>query len=424
MTVKQLSPVREFSQRRRWMKTRFAMGPTQLLYAVDGFGGASLQKSVDYGTIGPPGSHVRITEADRGLRWVCIVITVVAVASSLRGGPQPFTFFFHLLVILLVLAGARLTSKLRGVRYTAVPAGEINLFVLDDAKHDEIIAELESRRRAAWLAAAAAAPGLTVRDELRRLRILVENEVLPPEEFERRQRQLLPHEARAQLPSPPGAGAPQRFVQRKIGVRVTIDLHPDRLGYERETWFGGAERLEVHYRDLPAPTVHIEADVQFELYLLLIGWTGAGVLGWMAALDQRHGPGYYVGWIGLRRTIYDHGPAILFLFAVIVLLAILTQRKFARPWPGVILLQDSQYDALLAAIEHRRIAALRQMAEPDPLLTIEEQLDLLSTLRDAEIISEAEQAEFAARAQEVCADAALDEALEDSDPVPASRAMH
>lgn len=396
----------------------------QLDYCVESKHDATLQKKVGWDTIGPRASYSRTVEADRELRWVCFVLTMLAAAASLRGGPQPLTFLLYLGMTLVMVAGVLMTRRLRCVGYTALPAPGLNILVLDERQHDSIISEIETRRKSALLKATEPTPDLTIRAWLRRSRWLAENDVLTRDEFLHRQRLALPDMSRPLLAPEAGGMQPQRFVQRKLGARLIIELQPDRLTYTRATWFNGAESFSVFYRDLQAPSVFHENDHQYELLIVLLGWIGIGVFGWMSAVSQAHPAGYYVGGVGLQRAISDYGPALLALVAACAILPPLTRLKCARPYPGIVLLRDKQYEALLAAIEERRIAVQRQFAEPDPLLTLDEQLQMLDELREADTISDDEYRHFAARAVEVCDNPDLDVPMVDVDMSEKPRVMH
>jgi len=415
---------RTYTQHRRWLKTSFRMTRRQLDYSVASKDDAALQKKIAWDTIGPRAGYVRTIEADRELRWICFVLTLLAAAASLRGGPQPLTFLLYLGVTLTLIAGALMTRRFRCLAYTAVPAAGLNMLVLDDRQHDAIMSEIETRRRAALLKATEPTAGLSIRAYLRRSRWLAENDVLTREEFLQRQRLVLPDHIRPLLTPETSGTPPQRFVQRRPGARITIDLLADRLIYKRETWFNGAESFSVFYRDLQEPSVFHQTDYQHELLIVLLGWVCIGTLGWMSALGAGHPPDYYVGGIGLKRAIADYGPALLILIAACGTLPLVTRLRCAQPWSGIILLRDKQHDTLLAAIDHRRIAARRQLAEPDPLLALDEQMQTLEELREAEIISDAEFRHFASEAEKVCDNPALDLPVMEDAPKERDHALH
>jgi hypothetical protein len=102
----------------------------------------------------------------------------------------------------------------------------------------------------------------------------------------------------------------------------------------------------------------------------------------------------------------------------------LTRLRYAEPYPGIRLLRDKQYDALLGAIETRRIAAQRAMAEPDPLLTFDEQMQVLSDLHDAGILSDEAESRAAKRAAFVCDNPMLDLPAMPQSPQRRRHAVH
>ena len=98
-----------------------------------------------------------------------------------------------------------------------------------------------------------------------------------------------------------------------------------------------------------------------------------------------------------------------------------TRLKIARPWPGVVLLRDRQFNGLMAAIEQRRLTAQRLLALPDPLLTLKEQIQVLDELREAETVSGEEYRYYAAQAEDACDNPVLDLPVMDVGPAPHDR---
>lgn len=413
-----------FAQHRRWLKTQFTMARRHLGYGIESKHEVALQKNIAWDTIGAAASYTRTVEPDRDLRWVCFVLTALAAVASLRGGPQPLTFLLHLAVTLAVIAALMATQGLRRVGYTIVPASGINILVLDDHQHDAIVAGIEARRTAALLATAEPAADTTVRTYLRRLRGLVDTGALGREDFLNRQRVVLPEVPQPLLPPQPEAAETLHFAQRRAGVRIALDLGADRLDYRRQTLFGGAEAFSVLYRDLPEPAAFHETDHQYELTGLAFAWVAIGVWAWIAFVTAGHPADHYVGGIGLKRAIADFGPALVAMAAAAGLLPRLTRLTCARPYPGLLLLRDEAYDAIAAQIEQRRLAAQRRLAEPDPLLFPEEQMDVLDELRDAEVLSAEAYARAAERAALTGVPAGLDEPVIAEAPRARAYALH
>jgi hypothetical protein len=65
----------------------------------------------------------------------------------------------------------------------------------------------------------------------------------------------------------------------------------------------------------------------------------------------------------------------------------------------IFILRDRQHDAIFAELKRRRLAALKAMAEPDPLLSASEQANVLGALRERGIIDAQEVPILIARAQ-------------------------
>lgn len=407
--VAPLPPPPTFAQHRRWLKTRFAMSRRHLDYGIESKNEVTLEKRIAWDTIGAPASYGRTVEPDRDLRWMCFVLTALAAVACLRGGPQPLTILLHLAALVAAVGVLMATRGLREVGFTVVPASDVNILVLDERQHDAILADIEARRSAALLASAEPAADTTVRAYLRRLRWLVDTGVLGRDDFLRRQRAVLPEVSEPLLPPEPAAAETLHFSQRRASVHVALDLHADRLDYRRRTLFGGAEGASVLYRDLPEPSAYQEMDRQHELTGLVFAWIAIGVWAWMAAVTAGQPADAYVGGPGLRRALADFGPALLVMAAAAGLVPLLTWLTCARPYPGLLVLRDKHFDALLAAIEQRRLAAQRLRAAPDPLLHVEEQMDVLEELRDTDVLSAEEYARAVERAALIGVPAGLDE---------------
>jgi hypothetical protein len=102
----------------------------------------------------------------------------------------------------------------------------------------------------------------------------------------------------------------------------------------------------------------------------------------------------------------------------------LTQLRIARPWPGVSLIRDRQYDAIVSAIADRRLLALRALAKPDPLLHPQEQVQLLDELHEAGALDDEEHKRAVANAEIAFGDPALDEPVNEEPRTASDRVLH
>lgn len=401
-------PSQSFAQRRRWLKTHFSLSRRHLDYSVESKKDSALHKKLAWDTIAARSAYFHTIEPDRELRWVAFAVTALAFLASFRGGPQPLTFILYAGVMATLLAGLWLTQKLRRVGYTAIPASGINILVLDDRQHDTIIDAIEERRAAALRSLADPTAGISIRVYLRRLRWLVENHVLSGNEFTNRRKLVLPHETIVAAAPAPVETTPVTFRQRRLGTAIDVELLADRLALCRATLFGATESSSVSYRDLKEPSAFYGTDHQYELAGLLFAWCAIAIFAWMSAVTEGHPEGYYVGGVGFRRAIVDFGPPLVAMVVCAAVIPLMTRLRYAEPYPGIRLLRDKQYDTLLAAIEERRIAVQRALAKPDPLLAFEEQMQILSELRDSGVICKEEQDRAAKRAAFVCDNPQLD----------------
>ncbi len=410
------------SQHRRWLKTRFAFG-RKLDYSVTSKQDASLQETVGYDAIAPRSSYVAMIDPDRDLRWTLFVFSGLALFAAFRGNADPLVLFalyggvtFAAALVLI------LTRRWRNVGYTAIPAGTFNILVLDDRQHDMIVGKLESCRAETLNRDLGSPDGLTLRTYLRRLRWLVENGVMTRDAFMQRQADLLPQATQSLLPDEPAAPAPKTFTQRRLATRIDLTLDATHFAYSRRTLFNGSERFTAEYRSLREPAMHEETDRQVELAVILFLWVGAIIVTWGGGIQQGHPADHYVGGIGLRRAIVDFGPMLLFALCAAAVIPWLTQLRIARPWPGVLLIRDGQYDAIVSAIADRRLIALRALAKPDPLLHPQEQVQLLDELHEAGVLDDEEHKRAVDLAEIAFGDPVLDEAVHEE---PASeRVLH
>ncbi len=412
-----------YSQRRRWLTTHFTFGRKKLEYGVTSKQEANLEESIGWETIGPRSGYVETVEADRDLRWTLFLMSGLVLFASFRGQGHPLLVMsMYGGVTAVAVIALLLTRKLRRVGYTAVPAGTFNLLVLDDKQHDTILAGIEARRADALLRGLASARDLTLRIYLRRLRWLTENGVMTPEAFLQRQATLLPGENL--LPEKSAGRETIHFRQRRLAAQIDVTLEPAQLVYSRWTLFDGSQRFTVDYRNLAAPGRYEETEKQLELTGLLFAWGGAALISWGAWINQTHPAGYYVGGIGLQRAIIDFGPMLLLCFALAACAPMLTRMNVARPWPGLLFLKDRQYDAIVAAIEERRAAALHALTEPDPLLHPDEQVQVLDDLLENGVLTEQEHARAVERAELAFVDPALDQPMPEQPEAPRERILH
>jgi hypothetical protein len=413
------------SQHRRWLKTRFSFGRRRLDYSIISKQDASLQETVGYDAIAPRSSYVTMVDPDRDLRWTLFLFSGLVLFAAFRANTHPLVLFGLYGGVTLVATLALLaTRKFRSVGYTAIPAGTFNILVLDDKQHDDIVGKLETRRAEALNRDLAAPDGLTLRTYLRRLRWLVENGIMTREAFTQRQTALFPQATHSLLPEEPAPALPLTFTQRRLATRIDVTLEAAHVAYSRRTLFNGSERFSLEYRNLREPAMHEETDRQMELTGILFLWVGAVVVTWGSWMQQGHPANYYVGGIGLRRAIVDFGPMLLFALCAAAVVPWLTQLRIARPWPGMPLIRDAQYDAIVSAISDRRIVALRALAKPDPLLHPQEQVQLLDELHEAGVLSDQEHARAVENAEIAFGDPALDEPVNEEPRAAGERVLH
>jgi hypothetical protein len=402
-------PPQRYAQRRRWLKTSFVLERKNLDYSVESRNDSAVRRKIAWESIAARPSYFTTVEPDRELRWVAFVISILAVVATLRGGPQPLTGLLYIGAAAVLFLGVWLTAGLRRVAFTAIPAQGASILVLQDRQHDTIVGAIESARAQSLMSAAEPTQGMTVRLYLQRLRWLVDAGVLSPGEFAHRQKLALPGTQRPLLAPRPALEPDRTFRQHKLGEAIKVTLAPDRLEYSRSTLFGGGETVGIPYRNLGEPQSFSVTSHQHELTALLFSWLAIVAFACAGWISQGQPAGHYVGGQGLRNALSDFGPPLLFMLIAAGTVPRLIWLRHATPYPRITLLEDRQYGEMLAAIEQRRIAAMRQLCEPDPLLTADEQIEILDGLHADGMVTDDEHHRAVQHARFACSNPALDQ---------------
>ena len=379
------------SQARGGLRTSFRFWPDGLDHTIEQKTDAGHGDVIPWTEFLPPSLRVRGVEPDAALSWAVTALALIGLFATLRGGPQPLTFALHAGVAAAIVAGLVATRGMRIVRWTRAPSEKSGATVLSDARHDEILGEIEKRRVAAILAEADPDAAPTPRARLRAMRRLREAEIAP---------ETTPQEGRA---------ADEVFRQRAASETVTITLKADYLVAEHMDPFDGGAATPIRYKSLPEPSATFNARISLPLAGGAIGWLGAAVFSYGAAVSAGVPADHYVGGPGLPRALADFGPGLLAMVAGVALVSRWTKIRYATPYPGVTLIRDSRTDAIVDAIEARRTAALRSYQRPDPADFPEERIRILDWLKAERLITAAEREAALAEGLAVSSDPRLDE---------------
>ncbi|GLK80204.1 hypothetical protein [Methylopila turkensis] len=413
-----MAPSTEFTQKRGAFRTSFRFRPDALEHTLEQKREHARRVKVPWPEIGAPSSHERLILPDGALRWVILVPAALAIFAAWRDGPQPITLAVHAAGALVLLAGALLTRRWRGGEVTRIFAGERVITVLDDPQRATLLAEIESRRAGSLLAAEEDDAPQTVRERLRRLERLTRAEAIPAAEAEAERARLIGAE--------PAPAPDQSFRQRRAFESVTVTLGPDRLRWRGNHLFEGGREIALAYADLPEPAAEDDYDTGLDFVLAagVMLWTFA-IVSTLATIVTAGVPAdHYVGGPGLPRAIADFGPLGLILLGGVALASVVARTRYAAPYPWLRLIADRQAPAIVAAVDARRVAALRAFARPNPARTLEEQTDVLDWLRRDGVITPSERAKHLEEARGVCEDPDLDRLAEEPPAAPARRALH
>lgn len=279
----------------------------------------------------------------------------------------------------IFIAGALLASPLLRVRATNIPVAGGNITVFRDSLHDQLLDEIFAHRRRYFMALAVIDPTRSVRENLRKIRWLHEIDVLTANEVADIIRDYLPE--KIFLRATPYTGAPKHFRQWHPLGRTTFDLREDFIAYEQRIVGLTSRRVHVRYEDLHPMKTAQKKQLLLSLPFLDIFFCSLLIL---ATVDNWLSPGP------------SDAQGIYFVFMGILLsltasLRISSLRGFEMA-PGILLLADRSWDedSLLKQLENRRRLALRAQAEPDALLTVDEQVARLKQLKADGVISEQE----------------------------------
>lgn len=395
-------PAATATQRRGKYTTSFRFGARSVDHAFEKKSSFAQRSSTPWASLSSPAARVSVVAPDSALQWTVTVTALIGAFSAFRDVPQPLGLIVHAAAAAILIGALVATRNWRRTGFTRIPTAEEDVVVIDDAEAPGILDRLEAGRRTALLADKDEGPQ-TVRDRLRRLRGMREAELLSDEELEAERSALFGR------PAPGAATAPdERFVQRALGETVAVELGPRSMLVRTTDWFEGGNAWRVDYRSLKAPMTRSDSRYAAALAIASICWLGAIVFAMMCAARAGRPADYYVGGAGLTHAVTDLWPAFAVLFAGVAVIGRIALIRYFEPYPGVRLLRDSRSDAIAAAIEARRTAALRGLATPDPALLPREQAEIVEWLLEEELISPAERDAALQEAERVCGDPDLD----------------
>jgi hypothetical protein len=243
--------------------------------------------------------------------------------------------------------------------YTSVPTRNGKLLVLRNAAHDNILHELETRRRKALRKFAMIDALNAPYAELKRLKWLKEEGAITPAEFDKYRRALGPL-GFTPLPAEAPDGPPLTLAQDVFRFHSAFSFHDDYMAYSMND--GALTEFKVHYKELPHPA-------EYRSFTKRDGLAGfvlcMGALLAMALMNYVANDRYFATPDGSKQALIGtliYVPA----FAALVFGA----RRFSRKEFTIVphskgairVLQDPQHDRILGEIQNRRHAALRAQA--------------------------------------------------------------
>ncbi|TAL27260.1 MAG: hypothetical protein EPN97_17945 [Alphaproteobacteria bacterium] len=274
--------------------------------------------------------------------------------------------------------------------YTSLPTRNGKLLILCDARHDDILHEIEARRLKALRKFAMVDALNAPYAELKRLRWLKEEGAITAEEFANYRRALSVAAGGAVFPEADESrdGPPLTLAQDSFRFHAQFAFHGDHLEYSMND--GAQTAFNIKYGELPHPTEYrtfMRNDGLAALVLCLC------MLVALALIDTYSGEKYFATAEGFRQTVLG---MLIFIPAVVFL--VFGARRYSRKeftilpvTKGVIrVLQDPLHDRLIGEMKQRRYAALRAQAVIDRANSPQGELRKFTWLKEQGAITEKE----------------------------------
>jgi hypothetical protein len=397
--------------------TSFAIHPDRLDYTFAGRQGTRVERHIAWNVVPPLAQLRRNARPDgrlnRATRWIVLTVFAYLIWFSMRVSPLVVLTAYALLFWGLTV----LFSRRFRITNSVLPTTQGNIVILGDAAHDAILSRVLEGRRSFLRRFAVIDRERSLRWNLQRLRWLFEQDAITRDEFMRAQQAMLPAVREPLLHPAPDVGADLRIDQHFFNTLFAFDFKADHFVFRRRTARGAERTVTVKYLDLKEPTTAVRVGTPSQLLrsvvfgLVLIGF------GYVLEMLKRMPNTVLAGPDGLQQVLMAVGPGIAATALAIVAARRMLHMAYTKLPSDIRILRDRRHDAILAELKRRRIAALEVMAEPDPLLSPEEQANLLAALRQRGIVDERQIPDILARA------AALQAHLGLAEPAPRQDAV-
>jgi hypothetical protein len=381
-------PDRVFVQSRAGSRYCFQFHSDHLTYAVSNRKlGTKVVRDYPYPAL-PDGdyfhAHADMAGVYKGAFMLCTLCMVQAAWT------RDLVFFGVILVAALALGwiALRVFGDRLGRRSTTIAFGDPPIRILHDRTHDEIVGEIRAHRQRALQAFATLRPSETRRQNLVRLRALARRGAITADEYFAHQRSLLPDVGESFLRMNGRATRDADFVQRRLDVQCRFQFGADHVRFAHAD-ASGRHAFAVSYDNL-GPLERLDEGPVASPGLRL-----ATVLGFVAVLSAA-----YYAYVGMR-GLPQYGWAGFSVWGswcaawMAALAAVASAFRLGRirgthVLRGIFVLKGAKHDAILDELKARRELALRDLAEVDPLMTLDEQRYRLTALAESGVLSEAE----------------------------------
>jgi len=394
------APTTIMQQKSRGAATRFTIGPDHLDYRFEDRSGTKAERHISWNAV-PSRFHLRYAAKPdarraRSIRLGSILVLILGAGSFGRAFIDPLAFCIAYVALLFGLS-ILLTRHFRPW-FSTLRTPEGNIVILGDAQHDAIVDALMRAREAYFRRFAVIDPARSPRWNLRRLRWMLEQEVITEEEFRNAQREILPLVPQPLVKPQPSPSPALAIEQRRFNTLFAFDFQPDHLAFRQRTAVGVEHSFKLRYLNLPEPKAEVEVGSQSQLMPHVIMWSLILAFGFWMEMFRRFPRTSFAGPDCLQHALIVLGPGVVGILAATLaarhLLRIVTTKLPAE----LMILKDRQHDTILEELRRRRREALQALAEPDPLLTPAEQANLYAGLANLGIMAQSEIPDRMARA--------------------------
>jgi len=319
-----------------------------------------------------------------------IFVMLVSICALMQDKSSSFETLMFCVIYGGVVLGISYWLQQRQKRiYTTMPTKSGKLLILKDARHDEVIQALETRRKEALRKLAVIDPYAPAQQEFNRLSWLKEEGAITAEELDSYRDRL---GLSAMVPGARAAEPEEKPMltksQKGFRLKNEFGFFDRHLSFLQDD--GALAAFNVWYRELP-PVSEYRKFSKSETYGAIV--FAAGMILAIAFLNHHAADNFFTGNAGMIRLLECAGVFLPVLFGLVYLTQRYTRKSFTiiPVSKGVIrVLEDAQHDDILEQIQRRRLLALREHAVINQLNSPQAELKKFAWLKEQGAISGSE----------------------------------